>query len=395
MTASAETKTAAKAKWDPSQYNRFADERARPFRELVARIAHPGAREVADLGCGPGTLTAELWDKWPAARVLGLDNSPEMLAEAHKIAVPGRVEFELADVAAWEPDRRFDVIVSNATLQWVPNHMELLARIVSYLKPGGVFAMQVPGNFGEPSHRLLHEVVTSERWKAGLDGKLAGSPYSHNLGDYLATLLGLGLSATAWETTYLQVLQGEDAVLNWMKGTALRPVLTALPADEAAVFLDEYSKLLDEAYPATAHGTVLPFRRVFAVGHLAGGDATGVVTGTDHTQLAMPAGREEGGRSFYCGLLGFVEVPKPPVLAGRGGCWFKSSATEVHLGVDKEFRPALKAHVGLVVDDLDAVAGRLDAAGCRVEFDDELAPRRRLFTDDPFGNRVELLAPRP
>ncbi|HEV8064788.1 MAG TPA: methyltransferase domain-containing protein [Acidimicrobiales bacterium] len=395
MTVSGSEAAVVAARWDPGQYNRFADDRARPFFDLVSRVNHPGALDVVDLGCGPGNLTAELWNRWPGARLLGIDSSPEMLAAAAPLEVPGRIEFQLADVRSWEPDRQFDVIVSNATLHWVPGHIDLLERFVSWLAPGGVFAMQVPGNFGEPTHLLLHDLVASRRWHRQLEGKLPPAAASHDPGDYLTTLLGLGLSAVAWETTYFQVLQGQDAVLNWMRGTALRPVLTALGEGDATEFCAEYAELLRAAYPPTAEGTVLPFRRVFAVGSLGRPQPSGAVTGSDHTQLAMPAGREDDGRAFYCGLLGFVEIAKPPVLASRGGAWFKASGTEVHLGVDKDFVPARKAHVGLEVDDLDVLAGRLAAAGCRVDFDDELAPRRRLFTDDPFGNRVELLGPRP
>jgi trans-aconitate 2-methyltransferase len=379
--------------WDPQQYNLFAAERSRPFDDLLARVDKPAPRDVADLGCGPGNLTAKLSDLWPAARVVGVDNSPEMLAEARARTRLGRLEFELADLATWQPSGQFDVIVSNATLQWVPGHLALFERLTSWLRPGGYFAMQVPGNFGEPTHTLLHWLASSPRWAPRLDGKIGQPPGSHDPGDYLARLLGLGLGALAWETTYLQVLQGEDAVVNWMKGTALRPFLSALSVAEARDFVAEYRELLAEAYRPTESGTVLPYRRVFAVGHRPGGDVPAVVSGLDHTQVAIPTGGEAAGRRFYSELLGMVEVDKPAALAARGGCWLKAYRTELHLGVDGDFRPAQKAHVGLVVTDLDALADRLRAAGHRVTFDDELRPRRRFFTDDPFGNRLEVMAP--
>ncbi|MGH9170140.1 MAG: methyltransferase domain-containing protein [Acidimicrobiales bacterium] len=396
MTSNDETgnPTTTTMRWDPARYEQFAKERARPFHDLLSRVDIDGPRDVADIGCGPGSLTAELWERWPTARVLGVDNSPEMLADAAGRAVAGRIEFELADIHRWQPDRQFDVICSNATLQWVPGHLQLLGRLAGFLRPGGILALQVPGNFDEPTHRLLAELVAAPRWASELGDSIGEPPSSHDPGEYLAELTQLGLDCLAWETTYFQVLEGQDAVLDWMKGTALRPVLSALPAGSCEAFLSEYGELLRTAYPTAGSRTVLPFRRVFAVGRSAGGEAAGTVTALDHTQVAMPAGGEGAARAFYCGLLGFVEVAKPPTLAGRGGCWFKAAGAEVHMGVEKDFRPARKAHVGLVVDDLDAVAARLRTAEwCRVAFDEELAPRRRFFTDDPFGNRVEILEP--
>lgn len=378
-------------KWDPQQYAQFAAERTRPFHDLVSRVDVVAPREIADLGCGPGNLTAALADRWPTARVLGVDNSPEMLAEAEALSIAGRLAFTLEDLTAWQPDRLFDLIVSNATLQWVPGHVALLGHLASCLGPGGVLAFQVPGNFREPTHTLLAQLCSSEPW-AGKLSSLSAPPSSHDPDVYLEALLGLGFTAIAWETTYLQVLEGENAVLNWMKGTALRPVLTVLSGEDRDGFLEDYGALLDKAYPAGAHGTVLPYRRVFAVGTRPGGDRPAAVSGLDHVQVAMPAGGEAAARSFYCGLLGFAEVAKPPVLARRGGCWFRAHKAEVHLGIEKGFRPAEKAHVALSVTDIDAVAARLASAGCRVAFDDELAPRRRFYTDDPFGNRVEIMA---
>jgi trans-aconitate 2-methyltransferase len=378
-------------KWDPHQYEQFAAERARPFDDLLARVDLPGATEIVDLGCGTGALTAELSRRWPGAHVVGVDNSPEMLAEARSREVVGRLEFELADLRDFEPEGPLDILVTNATLQWVPDHLPTMARLASFVRPGGFLALQVPGNFGEPTHRLLAELLASPRWSTALPAAMA-SPGSHDPDAYLSALLDAGLEASAWETTYCQVLQGENPVLEWMKGTALRPVLTALLADDRDAFLAEYGALLGGAYPATSHGTVLPFRRVFAVGRRPGNEQVAAVAGLDHAQLAMPVGREDEGRRFYCGVLGLVEMPKPPVLAARGGCWFNGHRSEVHLGTDKDFRPADKAHVGLAVTDLDAMAARVAAAGHRVSWDVELAPRRRFFTDDPFGNRIEILA---
>jgi trans-aconitate 2-methyltransferase len=375
--------------WDPQQYEQFGTERARPFTDLMAHVDVPGALHVADLGCGTGSLTSDLLATWPAAHVVGVDSSPEMLEEARRRQIPGRLEFQLGDLRDWEPAEPLDVLVSNATLQWVPDHLPVLERLTSLLARGGMLAMQVPGNFGEPTHRLLAAVVSEPRWSRVI-GDIA-SPGSHAPSEYLAVLLGAGLQASVWETTYCQVLRGSDAVLEWMKGTALRPVLTALPPEDHEDFLGEYGALLRDAYPASDHGTVLPYRRVFAVGRRPGTAQPAAVSALDHAQLAMPEGEEEAGRGFYGGVLGMVEMPKPPVLAARGGCWFSGHRADIHLGVERDFRPAVKAHVAVAVTDVDEMAARVAAAGRRVTWDDELAPRRRFFTDDPFGNRIEIL----
>jgi trans-aconitate 2-methyltransferase len=388
------TTSNAKVEWDPVQYGRFAAERARPFRDLLSRVELISPKVILDLGCGTGLLTAEVADRWPSSHVIGVDASPDMLAEAERLAVPGRLEFHLDDVRTFEPDAPVDLVITNATLQWVPGHIELLGRIASSLAPGGVLALQVPGNFEEPTHVLLRSLASSARWREALGERLAPWPASHDPVVYLEALQLTGLRATAWETTYLQVLSGEDAVLHWMKGTALRPVLSALDDQAAEAFLQEYGELLRDAYPSKSAGTALPYRRVFAVGLRDGErEAPADVTGLDHVQIAIPAGGEDEGRRFYCGVLGFAEVAKPPVLAARGGCWFRAFRTEVHLGVDRAFRAAKKAHVGLSVEGLDAMARRLSDAGYEVSFDEELAPRRRFYTEDPFGNRLELLEP--
>jgi trans-aconitate 2-methyltransferase len=253
-------------RWDPEQYLRFADERGRPSHDLLARVGALDAHLVADLGCGPGTLTRLLAERWPRARVEAVDSSPEMVrrAEAEMADLGGRAVATLADVREWEPSGTVDVLVSNATLQWVPGHLELLDRFAGWLAPGGWLAVQVPANFGEPSHTLLSEVAARPRWAERLAG--VPRPSVEEPGTYLARLADLGLDVDAWETTYLQVLRGEDAVLQWMRGTGLRPVLSALPDDdERGAFEAEYGELLRRAYPRRPFGTVLPYRRIFLV----------------------------------------------------------------------------------------------------------------------------------
>ncbi|MFD7232694.1 trans-aconitate 2-methyltransferase [Streptomyces sp. NPDC059881] len=262
--------------WDPQQYLRHSGHRTRPFLDLLARIPElpHGTRpaRIADLGCGPGNVTVLLADRWPDARITGFDLSPEMLARAEKeyagpTAGGGLLDFRPADAAHWTPDEPYDLIVSNAALQWVPSHPESFATWIDGLAPGGTLAFQVPGNFTSPSHALLGELCDAPQWRDRLDGQ--GRRFVHVLepADYLIRLADLGCATDTWETTYLQLLTGEDPVLDWVKGTALRPVLTALERDEEATeeFLTQYRDLLRKAYPPGPHGTVFPFRRIFAV----------------------------------------------------------------------------------------------------------------------------------
>ncbi len=253
--------------WDPEQYLRFADARGRPFADLLGRVGAARPRSVADIGCGPGTLTRLLAERWPEARVDAVDSSPEMVARAEQELAPfrPRVVVTLADVRSWAPPEPVDVVVSNATLQWVPDHLRVLERLARTVAPDGWLAVQVPGNFGEPSHTLMHEVARQPRWRDRL-GELARAAVEAP-STYLARLAGLGLEVDVWETTYLQVLPGEDAVLAWMRGTGLRPVLSALDDEDRADFEAEYGAVLRQAYPRQPYGTVLPFRRIFVVAH--------------------------------------------------------------------------------------------------------------------------------
>lgn len=253
-------------KWDPVKYVQFGDYRDRPFFDLTGRIQAETPQHVVDLGCGPGNLTATLAQRWPHARVLGLDSSEEMLAKADFRAGnhPG-LDFRLADIADWTPPAETDVVVTNAALQWVPGHQELLAGWLEALKPGAWFAMQVPGNFNAPSHILMRKLASSAHWKHKLHGVLRGGESVGEPAEYLRIMLDAGCTADAWETTYQQVLTGTDPVLNWVRGTALRPALAILPAEDGQAFEAEYAAALRTAYPDTAHGTVFPFRRIFAV----------------------------------------------------------------------------------------------------------------------------------
>ncbi len=253
-------------KWDPAKYVEFGNHRDRPYFDLTARVHTDRPRHVVDLGCGPGNLTATLAERWPGAEVLGIDSSAEMLQKAEDHAArAAKLSFAQADIAEWMPSERTDVVVSNAALQWVPGHPALLAGWLEALRPGAWFALQVPGNFRSPSHVLMRQLAESERWKEALRGVLRHDDAVAEPDQYLNIMLDAGCDADAWETTYQQVLQGRDPVLEWVRGAGLRPVLDALPTADGAEFEAEYSELLREAYPATSHGTVFPFRRIFAV----------------------------------------------------------------------------------------------------------------------------------
>lgn len=251
------------AVWDPKQYGRYADERSRPFYELVSRIGAISPEYVLDLGCGDGALTATLLERWPAATVHGVDSSAHMLAGAERRAVAGRLTFHQGDLASWQPAHPLDVVISNAALQWVPGHEVVLTRLVGGLVPGGWLALQVPANFDEPSHTLLREVAARPRWRE-LVPPLRAAPVLSPAG-YLNLLAGLGCRVDAWQTTYLHVLPGDDPVLEWTSGSALRPVLAALDPADAAEFRAEYGAALRVAYPKGPYGTVFPFHRTFAV----------------------------------------------------------------------------------------------------------------------------------
>ena len=200
--------------------------------------------------------------------MLGVDSSDSMLASSASRTTE-RLSFVLDRIQDWRPEGPVDVLVSNAALQWVPQHVSLLPRLVGSLAPGGWLAIQVPGNFEAPSHAALRSLCDSPRWSARI-GTAGLWPSIPSPSDYVRELAGLGCVVDSWETTYAQVLAGPDPVLTWMRGTALRPVLARLSTAEAASFEAELGALLREAYPAQPYGTVLPFRRIFAVAQVPG-----------------------------------------------------------------------------------------------------------------------------
>jgi trans-aconitate 2-methyltransferase len=246
--------------WDPDRYLTFADERGRPFLELVARIDTRAPRRVVDLGCGAGNLTVLLAQRWPQAQIAGVDSSAEMIAAA---PVGEGVEFAVGDIEGWTADEPVDVLLSNAALQWVPGHLDLLPDLAAAVAPGGWLAFQVPGNFEEPSHTIRRELAAEPPYAAYTADVAA--PHAHDAATYLHVLRSLGCEVDAWETTYLHVLHGEDPVFTWVSGTGARPTLQALPDDLRPAFEEEFKRRLRSAYPARDGAVVLPFRRVFVV----------------------------------------------------------------------------------------------------------------------------------
>jgi len=250
--------------WDPQQYAKFAAERSRPFTDLLARVDLAPAR-VVGLGCGSGTLTHTLCERWPTAVVTGVDSSEAMIRDAAGRSLPDRLRFVLGDLTTWAPEEPVDLVVANAVLQWLPDHLDLLGRLASFVAPGGVIAFHVPGNLQAPSHTIVRDLRVSSRWRdrvgEGADRNLEVAQPS----EYLDALLACDLHPDVWESTYLQLLTGEDPVLEWLKGAALRPVLDRLDEREREAFCAELGPLLRSAYPSGERGTVLPYRRIFAV----------------------------------------------------------------------------------------------------------------------------------
>lgn len=255
--------------WDPPRYLSFGRQRLRAAEDLLARVPLDAPEWVADLGCGPGNATRLLAERWPRARIVGLDSSPDMLVEARRSGLAA--DWVRADLSDWWPKRRFDLLYANAVLHWLDGHEALFPRLMAILRPGGVLAVQMPRNFAAPSHVLLRETAASGPWAERLAGVLRDDPvgepaYYHDL------LSGLATSTDIWETEYLQVLEGEDAVLNWVRGTALRPVIEALDARELAAFEARYAERLRSAYPRCPGDgrTLFAFKRLFIVA-VAGG----------------------------------------------------------------------------------------------------------------------------
>ncbi|MBV9672726.1 MAG: methyltransferase domain-containing protein [Verrucomicrobia bacterium] len=250
--------------WNAEQYLRFAEERTRPCRDLVARIELDNPERVIDLGCGPGNSTLVLINRWPNAVITGVDHSPDMIASAKQAGY----ESELGDISTWQPSVCYDLIFSNAALQWVPDHSKLYPRLFRYVKPGGAFAVQVPGNYDAPAHRLTRELAHSAEWRDKFVGP-SREWFTHDLPFYYDLLAPYSSKLDLWATEYVHVLTGVALVVEWYKGTGLRPFLDALPSSSLKEqFVSEYLALIAKEFPHQADSNVLfPFRRLFLVAY--------------------------------------------------------------------------------------------------------------------------------
>lgn len=251
--------------WSPTQYEKFEAERNRPVRDLLAQVPEEHVTKAVDLGCGPGNSTEFLRERFPQANILGVDSSPEMIEQARR-RLPG-VRFELGDIGNWAEPGPFDLIFANASLQWVPNHAELLPALFGKLAAGGTIAVQIPDNLDEPAHRLMREVAAEGPWSSKLARAGQAREDRHSADWYFQVLSGLGTNVNVWRTTYYHALAGGvSGIVEWFKGTGLRPFLQPLDEQEQEAFLDRYKGALAKEYSVANDGTaLLPFPRLFFV----------------------------------------------------------------------------------------------------------------------------------
>lgn len=249
--------------WNPAQYLRFSQPRMRPALELLARVELDAPVAVYDLGCGSGSMTRIMAERWPGASVTGVDASRDML-EAAGSALPN-LHWQQQDIDAWQPVAAPELIYSNAALHWLPDHETLLAKLIACLKPGGLLAVQMPRNFSAPSHVAIGDTVRAGPWRARLEPLLRESPVADPMW-YLDLLSARCEAVDLWQSEYYQVLRGDNPVKEWTKGTWLAPLLAALAEHERDAFEQAYAERVARAYPRRADGTtVLPFKRLFFV----------------------------------------------------------------------------------------------------------------------------------
>ena len=247
--------------WSAAQYLKFEDERTRPALDLLAHVPAIDVHRAADVGCGPGNSTEIVAARFPSASIIGLDTSADMLAAARK-RLPSATFIE-ADIATWMPAEPPDLIFANAVFQWVPDHVAVLARLAGALAPHGALAMQVPDNLDEPSHVLMREVAARPEFAVHFATPIARDPIP-SPGAYYDRLRPLGARLDIWRTTYHYVLADAAAIVEWVKGTGLRPYLDRLPANLRPAYLAAYQDAVAKAYPSLADGNVLfPFPRLF------------------------------------------------------------------------------------------------------------------------------------
>ncbi len=251
--------------WSAQQYVAFEDERTRPARDLLAAIPATDVRSVIDIGCGPGNSTELLVERFAGAQVRGLDSSTDMIEAARK-RLP-LVRFDVSDIDTWDEAGPFDVIFANAVLQWVPDHARLFPSLVSKLAPGGSLAVQMPDNLDEPTHRLMREVAANGPWAEKLAGAAGLRTKRESASAYYSMLIAHCARVDVWRTTYHHPLAGgAAAVVEWFKGSGLRPFLQPLNDAEQVQYLEQYQAAIEQAYPTLEDGSVLlPFPRLFIV----------------------------------------------------------------------------------------------------------------------------------
>jgi len=257
------------AGWNPSQYLRFAEERTQPCRDLAARIQVENARRVIDLGCGPGNSTAVLAGRWPDAELTGLDASADMIERAQR-EYP-RHRWTLGDIAAWATasGNEFDVVFSNAALQWVDDHAAVYPSLFSHVVPGGALAIQIPGNIGALPHQLMRETAASPAWSRRFPPGKVREWHHHEMEFYYDLLAPAAARLDLWATEYIHVLPDADAIADWYRGTGLRPFLEVLETEaDREHFIAAYRERLRRHFPPRPAGGVLfPFRRIFLIAY--------------------------------------------------------------------------------------------------------------------------------
>jgi trans-aconitate 2-methyltransferase len=252
------------AGWLPEQYLKFENERNRPANDLLSAIPSQNVKFAVDIGCGPGNSTELLLQRYPSAQIMGVDSSPEMIAKA-KERLPSH-EFQTADISTWAPAGKVDILYANAVMQWLPSHDKLFPRLLQSLNINGSLAIQMPDNLAEPAHLAMREAAEDNRWNKRISQANATRDDIGDASFYYDLLKPLSSYVDIWKTTYNHPLQGIEGIVEWFKGSGLRPYLSALEADERSLFLEKYREILKRHYKPMSNGLVLlPFPRLFIV----------------------------------------------------------------------------------------------------------------------------------